>query len=48
MIERIGKDIIVNGDVRPIADYYDGIEDDVSLTDSEDALKDALEDQIGR
>lgn len=26
MIERIGKDIIVNGDVRPIDDYYDGID----------------------
>lgn len=45
MIERIGKDIIVNGDVRPGADYYDRIDDEVALNDDARDLKDALENQ---
>lgn len=31
MIERLGKDIVVNGDVLPAADYYDGIDDPAAL-----------------
>lgn len=41
MVERIGKDIIVHGDVLPIADYYDGMEE--HLDEAEQALRDALE-----
>lgn len=35
MIEHLGKDFVFRGDVLPIADYYDGMDDDVQFADIE-------------